>query len=122
VYEAAFARAAQVLRDGDLLAIFPEGAITRDGSLQEFKGGVMKILEQAKVDGLEVPVVPMALSNLWGSYFSRIEPRGAMTKPFRRGGFNTVKLRIGERMQAAGITPGSLQTQVAALLKTDDGQ
>ena len=36
---------AQVLDDGDLLCIFPEGAITRDGELGEFKGGVMKLLE-----------------------------------------------------------------------------
>ena len=43
-YEAAFDAAAQVLREGDLLAIFPEGGITRDGTLQPFKGGIMKIL------------------------------------------------------------------------------
>jgi hypothetical protein len=40
VYEAAFERAAQVLRDGDLLAIFPEGGITKDGQLQPFKAGI----------------------------------------------------------------------------------
>ena len=45
-YEAAFDAAAKVLREGDLLAIFPEGGITRDGTLQEFKGGIMKILER----------------------------------------------------------------------------
>jgi 1-acyl-sn-glycerol-3-phosphate acyltransferase len=36
-YEAAFARAAEVLREGDLLAIFPEGGITSDGQLQPFR-------------------------------------------------------------------------------------
>ncbi|NRD51417.1 1-acyl-sn-glycerol-3-phosphate acyltransferase, partial [Corallococcus exiguus] len=51
VYEAAFERAAQVLKEGDLLAIFPEGGITRDGRLQPFKGGIMKILERAADDG-----------------------------------------------------------------------
>ncbi|MEO7057067.1 MAG: MFS transporter, partial [Caldimonas sp.] len=44
-YERAFARARRVLDDGDLLCIFPEGAISRDGELAEFKGGVMKLLE-----------------------------------------------------------------------------
>ena len=116
VYEAAFARAAQVLRDGDLLAIFPEGAITRDGQLQPFKGGVMKILAQADADGLEVPVVPMALTNLWGSYFSRAEPAGAMSKPFRRGVFNVVNLRVGAALPAQACTPERLQNEVAALL------
>ena len=36
----------------------------------------MKILERARSDGIDTPVIPMALTNLWGSYFSRIE-RGA---------------------------------------------
>ncbi|MGF6210873.1 1-acyl-sn-glycerol-3-phosphate acyltransferase [Comamonas sp. 4034] len=116
VYEAAFARAAQVLREGDLLAIFPEGAITRDGQLQEFKGGMMKILEQAKADGLQVPVVPMALSNLWGSYFSRVEPKGAMTRPFRRGLFNRVTLRVGEPLPPEQCQPARLQERVRSLL------
>ncbi|HYF19340.1 MAG TPA: MFS transporter, partial [Ramlibacter sp.] len=67
-YAAAFERSAQVLRDGDLLAIFPEGAITADGELKAFKGGIMKILERARADGIDPPVVPMALTNLWGSF------------------------------------------------------
>ena len=77
-YEQAFARASEVLADGDLLCIFPEGALTRDGELGEFKGGVMKLLETNPV-----PVVPLALQNLWGSYFSRFDG-AAMSKPFRR--------------------------------------
>src|SRR5262249_17989987 len=93
-YEDAFRQACQVLREGALLAIFPEGAITRDGQLQRFKGGVMKILEAARVEGIEPPVVPMALTNLWGSFFSRIEVRDgqnvAMARPFRRGYFSRV--------------------------------
>src|SRR5687767_10030057 len=88
-YEAAFEAAAKVLREGDLLAIFPEGGITRDGRLQEFKGGIMKILERQPV-----PVIPMALTNLWGSYFSRVEKDGAMVRPFRRGLFNRVGLNV----------------------------
>ena len=59
-----------MLDDGDLLCIFPEGAITRDGELGEFKGGVMKLLERNPV-----PVVPLALQNLWGSFFSRADGR-----------------------------------------------
>ena len=79
--------------------IFPEGAITRDGSLQPFKGGVMKILEAARAEGIDAPVIPMALTNLWGSYFSRVEVRDgenvAMVRPFRRGFFSRVGLNVG---------------------------
>ena len=115
-YQRAFDEAAKVLREGDLLGIFPEGGITRDGQLQPFKGGVMKILEQAQADGVDTPVVPMALTNLWGSFFSRIEKKGAMTHPFRRGMFNRVGLNVGEPVPAAQVTPALLQERVAGLL------
>jgi len=116
-YEAAFERAAQVLRDGDLLAIFPEGGITRDGQLQPFKGGIVKILDRARADGLNVPVIPMALTNLWGSYFSRIEQGGAMVRPFRRGLFNRVGLNVGAPVAPAEAQPEVLQARVARLLE-----
>lgn len=116
VYEAAFERAAQVLREGDLLAIFPEGGITRDGALQPFKGGIMKVLERARAEGVEPPVVPMALTNLWGSFFSRIEKGGAMVRPFRRGIFNRVGLNVGVPVPASAVQPERLQKDVGALL------
>jgi len=115
-YEAAFEAAAKVLRNGDLLAIFPEGGITQDGELQPFKGGIMKILENADRDGLSVPVIPMALTNLWGSFFSRIEKGGAMVRPFRRGIFSRVGLNAGPAMPLAQAQPEILRARVAALM------
>jgi 1-acyl-sn-glycerol-3-phosphate acyltransferase len=94
VYAAAFERAAQVLRGGDLLAIFPEGGITKDGQLQEFKGGIMKIIERARQEGVEAPVIPMALTHLclaalqtgdtvWpGKTLQRFKDAGNMTDRF----------------------------------------
>lgn len=120
-YEAAFAEAAQTLREGDLLAIFPEGGITRDGTLQPFKGGIMKMLEQARADGLQVPVVPVALTNLWGSFFSRVEvvdgQQTAMVRPFRRGLFNRVGLHAGAPLRGDEVSPQVLQGRVAALMR-----
>jgi 1-acyl-sn-glycerol-3-phosphate acyltransferase len=116
VYEAAFERAAQVLREGDLLAIFPEGGITRDGQLQPFKGGIMKVLERARADGVEPPVIPMALRNVWGSFFSRIEQGNAMVRPFRRGIFNRVGLDVGAPVPSAQVQPEMLQQRVGQLL------
>jgi len=115
-YEAAFEAAAKVLRDGDLLCIFPEGGITKDGNLQPFKGGIAKILERARADGLEVPVVPMALTNLWGSFFSRVEKGTAMVMPFRRGFWSRVGLNVGSPLQAEAVTPEGLQEKVSTLL------
>ena len=110
-YEAAFDAAAKVLADGDLLAIFPEGGITRDGTLQEFKGGIMKILERRPV-----PVIPMALTNLWGSFFSRVERGDAMVRPFRRGLCNRVGLNVGLPLSPEQVQPAALQQKVRQLL------
>ncbi|MBI2797414.1 MAG: MFS transporter [Gemmatimonadetes bacterium] len=111
MYERAFAEARRVLDAGDLLCIFPEGAITRDGALHEFKGGIMKVLATHPV-----PVVPMALENLWGSFFSRVERGVAMVKPFRRGWFSRVGLVVGAAVPAREVTPEGLQQRVAGLL------
>jgi len=110
-YERAFAEARRVLDDGDLLGIFPEGAITHDGQLQPFKGGIMKILETHPV-----PVVPVALQNLWGSYFSRVEKGRAMVRPLRRGLWSSVGLVAGEAVPAAAVSPETLRSRVQALL------
>lgn len=110
IYEQAFERARQVLAEGDLVCIFPEGAITKDGELGEFKGGVMKLLETNPV-----PVVPMALQNLWGSFFSRIDG-AAMSKPFRRGLFSPVGLVAGAAVEPSAVSPAGLREHVGKLL------
>jgi hypothetical protein len=88
--------------------------------LQPFKGGIIKILEQAQADGLQdVRVIPMALTNLWGSYFSRIELRNgeptAMVQPFRRGWLNLVGLNVGEALPAQAVSLDSLRERVLGL-------
>ena len=110
VYAQAFENARRVLDAGDLLCIFPEGAITRDGELGEFKGGVMKLLETNPV-----PVIPLALQNLWGSFFSRAGG-SAMRQPFRRGLFSRVGLVAGDAVEPQAVTPASLRARVEGLL------
>ncbi|MDO8777264.1 MAG: MFS transporter [Burkholderiaceae bacterium] len=109
-YEQAFERARQALSEGELLCLFPEGAITCDGRLQPFKAGIMKLLETNPV-----PVIPSALHNLWGSSFSRIEG-AVMAKPLRRGLFNRIGLVVGEAIAPDQVTPEGLQARVQALL------
>lgn len=60
-YDKAFEDIEQALEEGDLLCIFPEGRLTPDGEIGEFKSGIMKILEKTPV-----PVIPAALKGLWG--------------------------------------------------------
>jgi 1-acyl-sn-glycerol-3-phosphate acyltransferase len=109
IYANAFAEADKTLAEGDLLCIFPEGAITRDGEMQPFKAGIMKILATRPV-----PVIPMALQNLWGSFFSRIDGKG-MVRPFRRGLYSSVRLIVGEAMAPEAVTPEGLHAKTAEL-------
>ena len=71
---------------------------------------ILKLLESNSV-----PVVPLALQNLWGSYFSRVDG-AAMSKPFRRGLFSPVGLVAGDAVGPVGVTPVALRRRVAQLL------
>jgi acyl-[acyl-carrier-protein]-phospholipid O-acyltransferase/long-chain-fatty-acid--[acyl-carrier-protein] ligase len=53
------------LREGDLVCIFAEGAITRTGNLLRFRRGFERITR-----GLPVPIIPVHLDRVWGSIFS----------------------------------------------------
>ncbi len=99
----AFDDAARALRDGDLVGIFPEGRITDTGDLYPFRPGVMEILKRQPA-----PVVPMALCGLWGSFFSR-KGGAAMTKPFRRGAFATIALKVAPEWAPQLVEPDALQ-------------
>jgi 1-acyl-sn-glycerol-3-phosphate acyltransferase len=108
---AAYDRVAEALAAGELVAIFPEGRITDTGELYPFRGGVKRI-----IDRTPVPVVPLALKGLWGSFFSR---RGgaAMTKPHRivRRIFARIGLEASAPWQPNAVTPEGLQVEVQRL-------
>jgi acyl-[acyl-carrier-protein]-phospholipid O-acyltransferase/long-chain-fatty-acid--[acyl-carrier-protein] ligase len=61
----ALRRARKELEEGHVVCIFAEGAISRNGQLQPFKRGFEKVVE-----GLDVPVIPLHLDQVWGSIFS----------------------------------------------------
>jgi hypothetical protein len=105
----AFADVREGLAAGDLIGIFPEGRITDTGELYPFRPGISRILEDTPV-----PVVPMALRGLWGSFFSR-KDGAAMTRPFRRGVFSRIALAVGPPLAPAEATPAALQERVLAL-------
>jgi hypothetical protein len=107
--ERAFAEVAAALRAGDLVCIFPEGRITDTGELYPFRPGLKRILEETPV-----PVVPVALRGLWGSFFSR-ESGAAMTRPWRTRPFRKIGLVMGEAVAAAAATPEGLQEKVRAM-------
>ena len=96
---------------GDLVCIFPEGRITTTGELNPFRPGIERILARNPV-----PVVPMALRGLWGSFFSR-KGGAAMRRPVppllvaHRGGGGPAD-RAGSR--DGGGAPGGRARRCAA--------
>lgn len=86
----AFETVAQGLREGQAIGIFPEGGLTADGDIQKFKPGVDTI-----VKGTPVPVIPVALQGMWGSWYSRRHGRAMLHLP-RKFIWAKVGLRVGK--------------------------
>lgn len=107
-YERAFKKIDEYLKAGEIVCIFPEGMLTLDGAINEFRPGVIRILKENPV-----PVVPMALRGLWGSFFSRAD----LSRKFRW--LREFKLRIelvaGDIIAPERAVPELLQTRVSAL-------
>lgn len=106
VYEAAFKTIREGLRAGDLLCIFPEGKLTTDGEIDRFRPGIERILQETPV-----PVIPMALKGLWGSFFSHKE--GAFKHPSRF--WSRVDVVAGPVLPPEALTADALQARVAEL-------
>lgn len=107
--EKAFIDIAQALHEGDLVCIFPEGRLTTTGELNEFKGGIAKIIERSKV-----PVIPMALRGLWGHLLSRSK-ENVFERTFRKGWRSRLALAVGQPVAPLDVTPELLRAQVAEL-------
>lgn len=86
-----------------------EGRITYTGEFYPFRPGIQRFFGQTPV-----PVIPLALRGLWGSFFSR-KDGPAMSKPLRRGLFSRICLVVGAPVAAHAATPEHLQTLVAEL-------
>ena len=111
ILEQAYLRMREVLQEGDVLGIFPEGGITRDGEIQAFKRGVEKMVQE-----VPAPVVPIALCNLWGSMFSRRDPV-FKRRPHKL--WAKIEMRVGAPIPAEEVTAERLQREVEALRGDD---
>ena len=105
----AFEEVDKELAAGHLVCIFPEGGISRDGTIQPFRPGVERILAARPV-----PVIPLALRGLWGSVFSRHDSmlgRSRLPRRFR----SAIELAAGASVAPEQATAALLQEKVAAL-------
>lgn len=111
ILEKAYRRMHGVLAGNNVLGIFPEGHITRDGEIQPFRPGIEKILAKQPA-----PVVPIALCNLWGSLFSRRDPLHKR-RPYKL--WARIEMRVGAPIPAAEATAERVQREVERLRGDD---
>lgn len=104
----AFEQVEAELAAGNIVCIFPEGGITRDGEIQRFRRGIERVIANRPV-----PVVPVALQNLWGSWFSR--SNGGGIRKFPRRLFARVPVVIGEPVTPGDATAANLELLVRTL-------
>lgn len=107
-YEKAFDQISEELNNDEVVCIFPEGKLTADGEIDEFKNGLTKILERNPV-----PVVPMALKGLWGSVFSNKDGPALSKAPKRF--WSRIELAATDPVPADQVTLEGLHEKVSEL-------
>ena len=90
------------LINGEVICIFPEGEITRNGEINQFRPGLSKIVEKT-----EVSVIPIALCGLWGSIFSRSKDKHLFRSPFKF--WRKIEVHIGVPIPAKELNLTKLQ-------------
>ena len=108
IMDDAFEQVDAELAAGNIVCIFPEGGITRDGEIARFRPGIEKIIKRRPV-----PVVPASLGRLWGSWFSRRSDGGVRKIPGRL--FSRVHVTFGEPVPASDVTAARLEILVRML-------
>lgn len=104
VFERAFEIIGEALDDGDLVVIFPEGKLTDDGEIGEFRKGLGHILKRNPV-----PVVPVAIRGLWHTFWSK-KP----SIPYRR---RKVEVIADKAIPAAEFELNNLRSRICNLYK-----
>ncbi|MDE1334363.1 MFS transporter [Vibrio aestuarianus] len=104
----AFSEVEQALAEGHIVCIFPEGQLTADGKIHEFMRGMDIILKRSPV-----PVIPMALKGLWGSYFSRVKGQACRGLPTRF--WSRLEIEAGEPVEPLQATTQLMQEKVTQL-------
>lgn len=115
VLEEAFKNIATELSQGELICIFPEGKITKDGNMNPFKPGIERIIRETPVT-----VIPMAILNMWGSFFSREGGRAVFKVPKRFR--SRVGLVIDKPIEPTDVTSQSLFNKVEMILNFNQNQ
>jgi 1-acyl-sn-glycerol-3-phosphate acyltransferase len=105
IMEEAFVKIKEALDEGELLCIFPEGKITYDGELNTFRPGIERI-----IDASRVPVIPIVMKGLWGSFFSRkFGAAGTKVTVIPKTIWMKINIIIGKEVHAKDVTAKNLE-------------
>ena len=108
LYKQALEKVSEELKDGNVVCIFPEGKLTKDGEIATFRRGIESIIQQDPV-----PVIPMALKGLWGSFFSHKDGVALSTRPTRF--WSKINIEASEAWKASTVTASALEKEVNKL-------
>ncbi len=111
----ALQEAEDTLNRGELLCIFPEGTLSPDGEIGIFRPGVERIIEKTGA-----PVIPIALSGMWKSLFSR-NPI-PLWRRFPGKFLGHVRLHVGNRIPAESVSTEDLRAEVERMLAEADSK
>ncbi|MDX1800491.1 MAG: MFS transporter [Marinobacter sp.] len=104
----AYAAISAELQAGQVVCVFPEGRLTTDGEIATFRRGI-----EAMVERDQVPVVPLALQGLWGSFFSH--DGGPALRHWPRRFWSRIGLVAGEPVAPEEVTAAGLEARVREL-------
>ena len=105
----ALALAAHYLRQGEVVCIFPEGGLTRDGQIAPFRAGFAALAKSAGV-----PILPFHLHGAWGSVLSHFRDHLGWWRrvlPWHR----EITLRYGTKQEAPVLEPAQVRQTVHTL-------
>ena len=104
---AALNAATDELKSGHVVCIFPEGKLTRDGEIDEFRTGMETVMS-----GVDCPIIPVYLGNIWGSLFSWSGGKAILKKPAKL--FARIVVHFGEPLPST-TTAAEVESAVRAL-------
>ncbi len=100
VLERALRSIDDALANGELVVLFPEGTMSPNGELSPFRPGLDRIVAKRPV-----PVIPVGIQGLFGSFFSRAHgaPMSGWPRRFRA----RVEVKVGAPILSSDATAAS---------------
>jgi len=99
--------ARKTMEAGAIVAIFPEGELTKNGNLMKFNRGFERIAKNSNC-----PIIPAHIGNIWGSIFSFKNGKPGLKRPIKFP--YPVSVRFGNPLPAS--TPADEARRVIAEL------